>query len=95
VHYGADALFLRPAELASSTSPDIEWIKHAFNSAPLDRRASRASATTWQTEGAATHADPKAACTCTVPRLSHPIRCGGLYPLARRPPPWNTFESAH
>lgn len=29
-HYGAEVPFLRPAELASATSPDIEWIKHAF-----------------------------------------------------------------
>lgn len=29
-HYGAEVPFLRPAELATSVSPDIEWIKHAF-----------------------------------------------------------------
>ena len=29
--YGADIPFLRPAELATSTSPDIEWIKHALD----------------------------------------------------------------
>ena len=28
--YGADIPFLRPAKLASSTSPDIEWITHAL-----------------------------------------------------------------
>jgi CMP-N,N'-diacetyllegionaminic acid synthase len=28
--YGAEAPFLRPKELATSTSPDIEWIKHAL-----------------------------------------------------------------
>ena len=28
--YGADVPFLRPAELATSTSPDIEWITHAL-----------------------------------------------------------------
>jgi CMP-N,N'-diacetyllegionaminic acid synthase len=28
--YGADIPFLRPAALATSTSPDIEWIKHAL-----------------------------------------------------------------
>ena len=28
--YGSDVPFLRPAELATSTSPDIEWIAHAF-----------------------------------------------------------------
>lgn len=30
VHYGADAPFLRPAEYATSVSPDIEWIRHAL-----------------------------------------------------------------
>lgn len=30
LHYGAQVPFLRPAELSSSISPDIEWIKHAF-----------------------------------------------------------------
>ena len=29
--YGADVPFLRPAELATSTSPDIEWIAHALD----------------------------------------------------------------
>jgi CMP-N,N'-diacetyllegionaminic acid synthase len=29
--YGADVPFLRPPELATSTSPDIEWIRHALN----------------------------------------------------------------
>ena len=28
--YGADVPFLRPPELATSTSPDIEWITHAL-----------------------------------------------------------------
>jgi CMP-N,N'-diacetyllegionaminic acid synthase len=28
--YGADVPFLRPTKLATSTSPDIEWITHAF-----------------------------------------------------------------
>jgi CMP-N,N'-diacetyllegionaminic acid synthase len=28
--YGADIPFLRPAKLATSTSPDIEWITHAL-----------------------------------------------------------------
>src|ERR671936_1595570 len=28
--YGADVPFLRPAELATSTSPDIEWITHTL-----------------------------------------------------------------
>ena len=26
--YGADVPFLRPAEIATATSPDIEWITH-------------------------------------------------------------------
>ncbi len=30
-YYGADAPFLRPSRFASSFSPDIEWIKHAFS----------------------------------------------------------------
>ena len=30
LYYGAEAPFLRPEELATSTSPDIEWIKHAL-----------------------------------------------------------------
>jgi CMP-N,N'-diacetyllegionaminic acid synthase len=29
--YGADVPFLRPAALATSTSPDIEWITHALD----------------------------------------------------------------
>ncbi len=29
--YGADVPFLRPAELGTSTSPDIEWITHALD----------------------------------------------------------------
>jgi len=32
LHYGAEAPFLRPAEFATSVSPDIEWIKHALSS---------------------------------------------------------------
>lgn len=31
LYYGAEAPFLRPEEYATSTSPDIEWIKHAFS----------------------------------------------------------------
>lgn len=31
LYYGAEAPFLRPAELATAVSPDIEWIKHALN----------------------------------------------------------------
>jgi CMP-N,N'-diacetyllegionaminic acid synthase len=29
--YGAETPFLRPKELATATSPDIEWIKHALD----------------------------------------------------------------
>lgn len=29
-HYGAEVPFLRPAALASDTSPDIEWLEHAL-----------------------------------------------------------------
>ncbi len=29
-HYGAEVPFLRPAEFATSTSPDIEWVDHAL-----------------------------------------------------------------
>ncbi|GIU83241.1 MAG: CMP-N,N'-diacetyllegionaminic acid synthase [Acidimicrobiales bacterium] len=29
-HYGAEVPFLRPAELATATSPDIEWVSHAL-----------------------------------------------------------------
>lgn len=29
-HYGAEVPFLRPAELAGSLSPDIEWVEHAI-----------------------------------------------------------------
>ncbi|HEY8278139.1 MAG TPA: acylneuraminate cytidylyltransferase family protein [Bdellovibrionota bacterium] len=29
-YYGAEVPFLRPQEFASSTSPDIEWLKHAY-----------------------------------------------------------------
>jgi N-acylneuraminate cytidylyltransferase len=31
LYYGADAPFLRPVEMASSTSPDIEWLTHALD----------------------------------------------------------------
>lgn len=31
IHYGAEAPFLRPSEIATPTSPDIEWIKHALS----------------------------------------------------------------
>lgn len=29
-HYGAEAPFLRPAELAGALSPDIEWVEHSL-----------------------------------------------------------------
>lgn len=31
LYYGAEAPFLRPKELAESTSPDIDWILHAID----------------------------------------------------------------
>jgi N-acylneuraminate cytidylyltransferase len=30
-HYGAEVPFLRPAEIAGDTSPDIEWVAHTLN----------------------------------------------------------------
>jgi N-acylneuraminate cytidylyltransferase len=30
-HYGAEVPFLRPAEIAGDTSPDIEWVEHALD----------------------------------------------------------------
>lgn len=30
-HYGADVPFLRPAELATETSPDIEWLRYTVS----------------------------------------------------------------
>jgi N-acylneuraminate cytidylyltransferase len=30
LHYGAEAPFLRPDEISTSTSPDIDFLKHAF-----------------------------------------------------------------
>src|SRR5919202_315422 len=33
-HYGADVPFLRPPELATSTSPDIEWIAYTLDRLP-------------------------------------------------------------
>ena len=30
-HYGAEVPSLRPAELATSTSPDIEWVRHTLS----------------------------------------------------------------
>lgn len=31
LYYGAEVPFLRPSEFATSTSPDIDWIKHALS----------------------------------------------------------------
>lgn len=31
-HYGAEVPFLRPAEFAGASSPDIEWVRHALQS---------------------------------------------------------------
>jgi N-acylneuraminate cytidylyltransferase len=33
-HYGAEAPFLRPPEMATSTSPDIEFLRHVFANIP-------------------------------------------------------------
>jgi N-acylneuraminate cytidylyltransferase len=30
IHYGAEAPFLRPEEISTSTSPDVDWLRHAF-----------------------------------------------------------------
>lgn len=38
-HYGAEVPFLRPAEIAGSTSPDIEWILHALDALEAAGRA--------------------------------------------------------
>lgn len=38
-HYGAEAPFLRPAEMAGATSPDIEWVLHALDSIETASRA--------------------------------------------------------
>ena len=32
--YGADVPFLRPAEYATATSPDIEWLEHTLGELP-------------------------------------------------------------
>ncbi len=29
-HYGAEVPFLRPAEIATATSPDIEWVEYTL-----------------------------------------------------------------
>lgn len=31
-YYGAEVPFIRPAELAGATSPDIDWVRHALQS---------------------------------------------------------------
>lgn len=38
-HYGAEAPFLRPAEMAGATSPDIDWIEHALGALAAQRRS--------------------------------------------------------
>ena len=38
-HYGAEVPFLRPAEFAGDTSPDIEWVEHI--AAPAARTTGR------------------------------------------------------
>ena len=35
--YGADIPFLRPSELATSTSPDIEWLKYTLEQLEIGR----------------------------------------------------------
>ncbi len=40
--YGADVPFLRPAEYATSTSPDIEWLAYTLEHLPRALRALRA-----------------------------------------------------
>ena len=37
-HYGADVPFLRPAPLASDTSPDIEWLEYTLGELKRQRR---------------------------------------------------------
>jgi CMP-N,N'-diacetyllegionaminic acid synthase len=38
-HYGAEVPFLRPASMASDTSPDIEWLEHAIRELQSQGRA--------------------------------------------------------
>jgi N-acylneuraminate cytidylyltransferase len=38
-HYGADVPFLRPAEFAGDTSPDIDWLEHAVATLKAQGRA--------------------------------------------------------
>lgn len=37
-HYGADVPFLRPAEFAGDTSPDIEWLEHMLRALQREGR---------------------------------------------------------
>jgi N-acylneuraminate cytidylyltransferase len=37
-HYGAEVPFLRPAQFAGDTSPDIEWLEHALTTLKRQRR---------------------------------------------------------
>ena len=37
-HYGAEVLSLRPAEMATATSPDIEWVQHMLGELAADGR---------------------------------------------------------
>jgi CMP-N,N'-diacetyllegionaminic acid synthase len=37
-HYGAEVPGLRPAEMAASTSPDIEWVQHVIGALAADGR---------------------------------------------------------
>ena len=38
-HYGAEVPFLRPAEFATSTSPDVEWVDHALKTLGTEGRS--------------------------------------------------------
>ena len=38
-HYGAEVPFLRPAEFATSTSPDFEWIDHLLHKVRVEGRS--------------------------------------------------------
>jgi CMP-N,N'-diacetyllegionaminic acid synthase len=37
-HYGAEVLSLRPAEMATATSPDIEWVRHVLGELAAEGR---------------------------------------------------------
>ena len=43
-HYGAEVPFLRPAEFAGDTSPDIEWVEHTLTTLARGPARSTASA---------------------------------------------------